>query len=321
MPLAVQASDHAGQGVVPGVLLRGDARGVRVLRVGVGAHQVAGMAAAHAGGLHAARGGEIRGTEGEALHARRGGCRCPPRWRRPGGSRGSRGSSRGFVEPRLGLELRQQLVHVVDVPGAFDLGDHDDVELVADLRDEPRQIVEHPGAVQAVDAGPELAAAEVGAAWPIFTRPSRAASLFVTSMASSRLPSSTSHFFGQLRDLARPSSGCWDRRSGSCAPGERGSRAAAWGRRWPWVWKKSLGLRMGWVSSWLATRRASRRCTLALGGRVQAEVAEHALVEVLLDDGPRRCRWPSKMSTGQASSSFFATSASPATLASTSLRR
>ena len=41
------------------------------------------------------------------------------------------------VEARLGLELGEQAVDVVDVPGALDLGDHHHVELVADLGDEP----------------------------------------------------------------------------------------------------------------------------------------------------------------------------------------
>ena len=44
------------------------------------------------------------------------------------------------------LELRQQLVEIVDVPGALDLGQHDDVELVADRADDLDHVVEHPGA-------------------------------------------------------------------------------------------------------------------------------------------------------------------------------
>ncbi len=36
------------------------------------------------------------------------------------------------------LELRQQLIEIMDVPGAIDLGQHDDVELVADRRDQIR---------------------------------------------------------------------------------------------------------------------------------------------------------------------------------------
>ena len=70
-------------------------------------------------------------------------------------------TSSGFFEAGLGLELRQQPVDVVDVPRALDLGDHDHVELVADLGDELGEVVEHPGAVEAVDARPELRVAEV----------------------------------------------------------------------------------------------------------------------------------------------------------------
>ena len=62
-----------------------------------------------------------------------------------------------------GLELGEQPVDVVDVLGALHLGHHDDVEPVADLRDEGREVVEHPRAVEGVDAGPQLGrVAEVG---------------------------------------------------------------------------------------------------------------------------------------------------------------
>jgi hypothetical protein len=49
------------------------------------------------------------------------------------------------LEPRLRLELGEQPVDVVDVPGALDLRHHDHLELVADLADELREVVEHPG--------------------------------------------------------------------------------------------------------------------------------------------------------------------------------
>ena len=52
------------------------------------------------------------------------------------------------------LEQREILVDEMDVPVALDLGDHHDVELVADLADEPRHVVEKPGRVQRVDARP-----------------------------------------------------------------------------------------------------------------------------------------------------------------------
>ena len=65
------------------------------------------------------------------------------------------------LQLRLGLELGQQAVDVVDVPGALDLRDHDHLELVADLGDELGEVVEHPRALQRVDPGPELGVAEV----------------------------------------------------------------------------------------------------------------------------------------------------------------
>ena len=66
------------------------------------------------------------------------------------------------LELRLRLELGEQAVDVVDVPGALDLGHHHDLELVADLGDQGGQVVEHPGALQRVDPGPERRLAEVG---------------------------------------------------------------------------------------------------------------------------------------------------------------
>jgi hypothetical protein len=57
-----------------------------------------------------------------------------------------------------GLELGHQAVDVVDVLGALDLGDHDDVELAADLGDGGRDVVERPRRVEAVDPGPQLGA-------------------------------------------------------------------------------------------------------------------------------------------------------------------
>ncbi len=44
---------------------------------------------------------------------------------------------------------------------ALDLGDHHDVELVADLADKPRHVVEKPRGVQRIDARPEAGRAEV----------------------------------------------------------------------------------------------------------------------------------------------------------------
>ena len=64
----------------------------------------------------------------------------------------------------LRFEQRQILVDEVDVPRAFDLGNHDHVQLVADRLDQLRHVVEEPGAVQRVDANPQGGVAEIGRA-------------------------------------------------------------------------------------------------------------------------------------------------------------
>ena len=82
--------DHAGDRVVPQVLLEGGARRVGVVRVRVLAHEVAGVAATDPGGLHAPVGGEVGRTERQALHPRAGRGRSPRRWPRPARSRAAR---------------------------------------------------------------------------------------------------------------------------------------------------------------------------------------------------------------------------------------
>ncbi len=62
----------------------------------------------------------------------------------------------------LGLELGEKLVEIMDVPGAVDLGQHDDVELVADPGDDLQHVIQRPGAVQRIDAGPQRGGAEIG---------------------------------------------------------------------------------------------------------------------------------------------------------------
>src|SRR5207247_5945371 len=64
-------------------------------------------------------------------------------------------------EPVAGLELGEEAVDVVDVPRPLDLGDHDDLEAVADLGDEAGDVVQEPRAVEAVDARPEGRVAQV----------------------------------------------------------------------------------------------------------------------------------------------------------------
>ena len=61
----------------------------------------------------------------------------------------------------LGFELRQKLIEIMDVPGAFDLRQHDDVELLADRGDDLANIVEHPRRVERVDARPQSGLAEI----------------------------------------------------------------------------------------------------------------------------------------------------------------
>ena len=64
-------------------------------------------------------------------------------------------------QPYAGLELGQQPVHVVNVLGAFHLGHHDHVELVADLVAQRPHVVEEPRRVEAVHPGPQLRVARL----------------------------------------------------------------------------------------------------------------------------------------------------------------
>ena len=151
--------DHAGDRVVPEVLLVGACGRPRCRRRRVLAHEVAGVAAADAGGLHAAVGGEVGGAERQALHAGAGGADLLDVGDAPGRLEDGVDEQRP-VEPGLGLELGEQPVDVVDVLGPLDLGDHDDVELVADLGDRGDEVVEAPRRVERVDPGPQLGVAE-----------------------------------------------------------------------------------------------------------------------------------------------------------------
>ena len=51
----------------------------------------------------------------------------------------------GLPDRVLGLKLGEQLIEIVDVPCAFDLGQHDDVEFPADGGDDLANVVQHPG--------------------------------------------------------------------------------------------------------------------------------------------------------------------------------
>src|SRR5215208_4855927 len=59
------------------------------------------------------------------------------------------------------FELREELIDVMDVPRAVDLWQHHHVELIADLADDLDEIVQHPRAVEGVDAGPEPGRPEI----------------------------------------------------------------------------------------------------------------------------------------------------------------
>ena len=52
------------------------------------------------------------------------------------------------------FELRQQLIEIIDVPGAIDFRHHHDIELVADRGDDLGHVIEHPWRIERIDAGP-----------------------------------------------------------------------------------------------------------------------------------------------------------------------
>ena len=110
--------DHARHGVVPEILLGGRARCVGVVGIGICADDVSGMAAAYAGRLHAAACGEVRWSEGEALHARAGGADLLDVGDAESGFENGV-NQEGLLESRTGFKLSQQAVHVVDVPVPF----------------------------------------------------------------------------------------------------------------------------------------------------------------------------------------------------------
>src|SRR2546422_5367061 len=112
---------------------------------------------------------------------------------------------------------------------------------------------------------------------PTLARPSRAATLLSIWIASSRLPSSTSHCFARSGSLATifgfDASKKWIIRAGRNGISRSGIGAPiAFGR------KKSFALR---ISSLLVELHDRHR---ARGSGLDAEIAERALVEILLDD-------------------------------------
>ena len=118
------------------------------------------MAAADAGRLHRARGREVGRAEAHALHAGRSGGDRLDIVDALGGLQ-NRMHQNGALETVARFEQRQILVDEMDVPVAFDLGDHHHVELVADLAHEPGHIVDEPGRIERVDARPKSSRAEV----------------------------------------------------------------------------------------------------------------------------------------------------------------
>jgi hypothetical protein len=111
-------------------------------------YQVAGVAAADAGGLHPPVGREVGRAQGEALHPRGRGADLLDVDHAARGLE-DRVHQQRLLQSGLGLELREEPVDVVDVLGTLDLGNHDHVEPVADLGDQRGEVVEPPGGVEA----------------------------------------------------------------------------------------------------------------------------------------------------------------------------
>ncbi len=146
-------------GVMPEILLVAGALGGSV-GPSVREHDIVGMPAADARRLHAARGSEIGRPQAHPVHARRRGGNGLDVLHALGRLQDGVDQDR-LLDGVLGLELRQQLIQIVDVPRALDLGQHDDVELVAGFAHDLDDVVEHPRAVEAVDARPQAGLAEV----------------------------------------------------------------------------------------------------------------------------------------------------------------
>ena len=119
------------------------------------------MAAADAGRLHRPRSGKVGRTKAHALHTRRSGGDRLDIADALGGLQ-NRVHQNGALETVTRLEQRQILVEEMNVPVAFDLGDHHHIEFVADLSHEPGHIIDKPGRIERVHARPKSGRAEVG---------------------------------------------------------------------------------------------------------------------------------------------------------------
>ena len=60
-----------------------------------------------------------------------------------------------LINTMLSFELGEQLIEIVNIPRPLDLGQHDDVELAAHRAHDLDNVVQHPRAVQRVDARPK----------------------------------------------------------------------------------------------------------------------------------------------------------------------
>ena len=148
---------------MPEILLIGGSVGGGICRVGIATHDVVRVTATDACRLHPAVGGEVCGAEGEALHARRRGADRFDVGNTPRRLEDRMHEDRS-IEVCLRFELGEEAIHVVDVFGPLDLRDHDDVELVADLRHQRGDVVETPRRIEAVDPAPQLGVAHVDGA-------------------------------------------------------------------------------------------------------------------------------------------------------------
>ena len=61
-------------------------------------------------------------------------------------------------QARLGLQLGDILIGKMNIPGPFDLGQHDHIQLVARLEHKARNIILEPWRIQRIDPAPEARA-------------------------------------------------------------------------------------------------------------------------------------------------------------------
>jgi hypothetical protein len=91
----------------------------------------------------------------------------------------------------LGFKLGEKLIEIMDVPGALDLRQHDDVELLPDAATISQMSSSTHGELSALMRVHNPVAPK-SHAFAMAMKPARAASLASAGIASSRLPSTTS---------------------------------------------------------------------------------------------------------------------------------